>query len=94
MGRLRKRNKPVTTTISISVNLWERIHEKKWRGETNDQFLNKVFSEWVDLTEAYSVLQVTLELAQSKNQEYEQKIFELNSRLHKVESTEETIPHT
>jgi hypothetical protein len=79
VGRTPKRNKPATTTISISVELRERIHQNKWRGVTCDEFLDKVVSEWLDHKENSQILKLTNELLEKRIEEYDQTLTELKS---------------
>ena len=88
MGRSRKPNKPVATTISISVDLRDRIHQQKWHGNTYDEFLDKVLSEWVDLKDAIQYEKIVNELVTKQKEQYEGDLNELKS-IAKVRTFEE-----
>ena len=90
MGRSRKPNKPAATTISISVDLRDRIHQQKWHGsrQTISDLSHKVLSEWVDLKDAIQYEKIVNELVTKQKEQYEGDLNELKS-IAKVRTFEE-----
>lgn len=79
MGRPPINNKPPTTTVLISKDLWGRIRQKKWKGTTMDQFLSKVFTEWIDHKDAFQILELTNQSLEKRIEDYDQTLDELKT---------------
>jgi hypothetical protein len=68
MGRRRKFNRVILTTINISVETAEIISKLKNRRETQDDFVRRVLEDWKDFQEYKLDMDLVLKLKDKKYQ--------------------------
>ena len=66
MGRRRKANKVILTTINISVESADTISRLKNRRETQDDFIRRLLADWQDLQDYKLDMNQVLKLKDKK----------------------------
>jgi hypothetical protein len=81
MPRPRKLNKLPMTSIAVTQELWETLTSKKPKRNTMDEFLRRLVEGYCYLKENYTFVEDLYIRAEKKNEEYLEKISQLESQL-------------
>ena len=80
MGRRRKLNKVILTTINISVESADTISKLKNRRETQDDFIRRLLADWQDFQDYKLDMDQVLKLKDKKISTLEIEISKLRSK--------------
>ena len=91
MGRRRKLNKVILTTINISVESADTISKLKNRRETQDDFIRRLLADWQDFQDYKLDMDQVLKLKDKKISTLEIEISESKQEKSFVTTSSNTI---